>query len=94
MNLDQIKNMLDWQFRVEGAELKYEYAGSMYFIAIDSDFKDAIEVKVHSADRELYSVYTRFHIEGVEIDETIEGVSDTYEFIGHLDKPLKAVFLG
>lgn len=85
MNLEQIKNAIEWKFKAKKVELVHENSGTKYFKAIDGNFNDAIEVKVHSADGELHSVYTRFAIEGVDIDVTVAGVSDEYQYVGHIE---------
>lgn len=90
MNLNNIKGMIDLQFGATNPELVTEREGVKFFKAIDNVFMDAVEIRVSTADNVNYSVYKRFHIEGVDIDVTIPGVSDEYTFLGHLMQPLTA----
>jgi hypothetical protein len=94
MNLQNVKGMMELQFNIVEANLVSDHEGVKYFMAQDGDFKDAIEVKVLSADGEYYEVYTRIPTEGVDIDVTVSGVSDEYFFVGHLMQPINVALIG
>jgi hypothetical protein len=95
MKMENMIGMLNLQYGAIGAELVMERDNLQYFSATDAAFDDAIEVKVSHQEGIGYLIYTRMHIEGVDIDVTLEnGLSDEYQYRGQLMEPIRVEYLG
>lgn len=75
-----ITNTLVNKFGVKDVKEIMTLDGFQYFEAVDTDFGDAVEIKVNGNG----DVYTRIQIEGIDIDFEMDGVTDIYIHRGNV----------